>query len=53
MKTSVTVINIPESVKISIKGSTYTYRVTSEYINISATGRIRQANDCIVRLPGT
>ena len=38
MKTSITVINIPESMKLSIKGPTYTYRVTSEYINISATG---------------
>ena len=38
MKTSIPVINIPESIKISIKGPTYTYRITSEYINISATG---------------
>ena len=38
MKTSITVINIPESTKISIKGPTYTYKVTSEYINISASG---------------
>ena len=38
MKMSITVINIPESMKIRIKGPTYTYRVTSEYINISAMG---------------
>ena len=28
---SITVINIPECMEISIKGPTYTYRVTSEY----------------------
>ena len=31
MKTSITVINIPGSMEISIKGPTYAYRVTSEY----------------------
>ena len=31
MKTSVTVINIPECMEISIKGPPYAYRVTSEY----------------------
>ena len=31
MKTSITVINIPESMEISIKGPTYAYKVTSEY----------------------
>ena len=31
MKTSITVINIPESMEISIEGPTYAYRVTSEY----------------------
>ena len=33
MKTSVTVINIPECMEISIKGPPYAYRVTSWHIS--------------------
>ena len=31
MKTSITVINIPETMKISIKGPMYAYSLTAEY----------------------